>query len=123
MNNNIELLLDNLSKLKYRGSFHLNTKMKKYVQEKGINEIRKHCIKIINERIKPAFIANDGKQTPYRQVHPVFIAQHACGCCCRDCIEKIHHIKKGKELSDKELNFIIEILMSWIIKECTNEVK
>ena len=33
--NNIEDLLDSLSKSKFRGSFHLNKKMKNYVKEKG----------------------------------------------------------------------------------------
>lgn len=123
MNNNIDLILEKLSKLKYRGSFHLNKKMKEYVNKKGIEEIRKHAEKIIFERISPAVLNNDGKQTPYRQVHPVFIAQHACGCCCRGCIEKIHHISKGKELIPDEFNFIINLLIKWIIKECQNEVK
>lgn len=35
LKNNIEDLLDSLSKSKFRGSFHLNKKMKNYVKEKG----------------------------------------------------------------------------------------
>lgn len=38
MNNNIEKLLDSLSKSKFRGSFHLNKKMKEYVKEKGMKK-------------------------------------------------------------------------------------
>ena len=36
LKNNIDSLLDSLSKSKFRGSFHLNRKMKDYVKEKGL---------------------------------------------------------------------------------------
>lgn len=32
----------------------------------------------------------------------MFIAQHATGCCCRGCLERIHKIPKGKALSNEE---------------------
>ena len=114
---NINKLLDSLSKTKFRGSFHLNSKMKEYVNDKGFNKIEKDAYEIINKRIRPSIIENDGKQTPMRQVHPVFIAQHATGCCCRGCLERIHHIKKGKELTDKEINYIVNIIMTFIKRE------
>ena len=95
----IEKLLDSLAKSKFRGSFHLNSKMKDYVKEKGIDKIKSDAYDLIEKRLAPANPLNDGKQTPMRQVHPVFIAQHACGCCCRGCLERIHHIPKNKELS------------------------
>ena len=43
LKNNVESLLDSLSKSKFRGSFHLNKKMKDYVQEKGLDKILKKC--------------------------------------------------------------------------------
>ena len=115
--NNTDLLLDNLSKTKFRGSFHLNNKMKEYVITKGLNKIEKDAYEIITKRIKPSIINNDGKETPMKQVHPVFIAQHATGCCCRGCLERIHHIKKGKELTDKEINYIVNVIMTFIKRE------
>ena len=35
----------------------------------------------VAKRFALAIIPNDGKQTPMKE-HPVFIAQHATGCCC-----------------------------------------
>ena len=102
----IEKLLDSLAKSKFRGSFHLNSKMKDYVKEKGIDKIKSDAYDLIEKRLAPANPLNDGKQTPMRQVHPVFIAQHACGCCCRGCLERIHHIPKNKELSKSEIDYI-----------------
>ena len=115
---NVDIMLDNLSKSKFRSSFHLNNKMKNYVKEKGFDTIRTHAYEIISNRLKPEYISNDGKQTPMRQVHPVFIAQHACACCCRGCLEKWYHIPKGRELSDDEINYVVDKLITWIKREC-----
>ena len=46
--------------------------------------------------------------------HPVFIAQHATGTCCRGCIQKWYGIKKGRALPDQEILFLIELIMEWI---------
>ena len=113
----IDRLLDSLSRSKFRGSFHLNKKMIEYVNTKGIDKIKSDAYDFINKRLAPADILNDGKQTPMRQVHPVFIAQHACGCCCRGCLEKIHHITKGRELTQDEIDYIVKVLMNWINRQ------
>ena len=121
LKNNIESLLDSLSKSKFRGSFHLNKKMKEYVQEKGWDKIRSDARDLITKRIAHKNLNNDGKQTPMRQVHPVFIAQHATGCCCRGCLEKIHDIKKGHELSNEEIDYVVNVIMMWIQREMPKE--
>ena len=120
MKNDIEKLLESLSKSKFRGSFHLNDKMKTYVNEKGISKIEKDAEEIIIKRLGSKNPLNDGKQTPMKQVHPVFIAQHATGCCCRRCLKRIHHISKGKELNKYEINYIVEVLIKWIKNEITD---
>lgn len=117
LKNNIDSLLDSLSKSKFRGSFHLNKKMKDYVKEKGLDKIKSDAKDLITKRLAPKNPNNDGKQTPMRQVHPVFIAQHATGCCCRSCLEKIHNIKKGHALKETEINYVVSVLMSWIQRE------
>ena len=60
--NDIDYLLDSLSKTKFRGSFHLNKKMKDYVTEKGIDKIKSDAYDLVNKRLKPKNINNDGKQ-------------------------------------------------------------
>lgn len=113
----IERLLDSLAKSQFRGSFHLNFKMKAYVKEKGIEKIESDAYDLITKRLAPANPLNDGKQTPMRQVHPVFIAQHACGCCCRGCLFRIHHIPMNKELNQQEIEYIVKVIMTWIKRE------
>lgn len=117
----IENLLLSLSRTKFRGSFHLNNKMKEYVNEKGIDKIKSDANDLIKKRIAPQVIKNDGKQTPMKQVHPVFIAQHATGTCCRGCLERIHHIEKDKELSEDQIDYIVRVIMMWIDNEMKEE--
>ena len=112
----IDKLLLSLSKTKFRGSFHLNDKMKEYVINNGIDKIKKDTIEIINKRIKIKQL-NDGKQTPMKQVHPTFIAQHATGTCCRSCLKRIHKIDDDKELSQKEIEYITDVIVRWINME------
>ena len=111
------VILKKLSLSKFRSSFHLNKNMKAYVKEKGLSKIKEHAYEIISKRLKPAYIKNDGKQTPMKQTHPVFIAEHACACCCRSCLYKWHHIEKNRELTDTEVAYIVNLLMAWIEKE------
>ncbi|MBQ9011313.1 MAG: DUF4186 domain-containing protein [Bacilli bacterium] len=113
-------ILDKLAKSKFRNRFHLNNKMKAYTKEKTIDKIKSHAYDFINERLKPPYPKNDGKQTPMKQVHPVFIAQHATATCCRSCLEKWHHISKGKQLNKNEIDYIVNIIIEWINKEMEN---
>ena len=110
-------ILDRLSLSKFRSSFHLNQKMKDYVKDKGIDKIRNDAFDLINNRLRPKNIPNDGKQTPMKQVHPVFIAEHATATCCRSCLYKWHKIEKNKELSNEEVSYIVDIIIKWIEKE------
>ena len=62
------------------------------------------------------YSADDGKQTPMRG-HPVFIAQHATATCCRECIRKWHKMQPGKELSQVQQEYLVDVIMTWIQKE------
>lgn len=116
MYKNLDYLFQNLSKSKFRSSFHLRKYMISYVNDKGLDVIRQHAYDFINKKLKLAFPKNDGKQTAYKG-HPVFIAQHATGTCCRGCLEKWHKIPKGKELTSNEVDYIVNVIMKWIEKE------
>ena len=120
LSSDIASLFLRLSHSKFRSSFYLNQKDKEIVANKGLATIREHAHQIIAKRLAPAFIPNDGKQTPMRHgTSPVFIAQHATGCCCRGCLEKWHHIPKGRALTAAEQAYVVEVLMHWIERQVT----
>ncbi len=109
-------ILNKLSRSKFRESFHLNDKDKKYIQEKGMALIKEHAVNFIDQRLAPSKILNDGKQTPMNG-HPVFIAEHATATCCRKCLYKWHKIEQNKNLSEAEKTYIVNLIMAWIEKE------
>ena len=109
-------LFQRLARSNFRSRFHLKEKDRQYIQEKGMDTIRSHARDFVRTRLAPAQIPNDGKQTPMRG-HPIFIAQHACACCCRGCLEKWYRVPKGRELSADEQRRIVNLLMRWIERE------
>lgn len=116
----VDEALDKLQRSAFRRKFHLSQKDREYVREKGMDVIRSHGEVFIAKRLAPAVIPNDGKQTPMRG-HPIFIAQHACACCCRGCLEKWYRVPKGRELSADEQRRIVNLLMRWIEREMSSE--
>lgn len=111
-------LFEKLSKSNFRSRFHLSTKDKEYIAAKGLATICKHAEDFVAKRLAPAVIPNDGRQTPMRG-HPVFVAQHATGCCCRECFAKWHHIPAGRPLTEAEQKYAVTVLMTWIEKQVT----
>lgn len=122
MDEKIKNILDRLSKSKFRSSFHLKDKDILYIEDKGINKIREHAYDFVTKRLSDTSNVTDGKQTPMKG-HPVFIAQHATGTCCRRCLEKWHYISKNKNMTDDDIKYVVDIIMSWIEKEYNNYKK
>lgn len=105
-----------LQKSTFRARFCLSEKDKEYIAEKGMDTIQRHAEDFVRTRLAPADIPNDGRQTPMRG-HPVFVAQHACACCCRGCLNKWYHIPTGRELTENEQERIVKLLMAWITRQ------
>lgn len=113
-------LFERLSKSDFRMKFKLTEADIAYLREKGSAVIRSHAEEIVRKRLAPAEPQNDGKQTPMRGApkgHPLFLAQHATATCCRSCLEKWHGIPQGRELSDQEQAYIVNVLMKWLGKQ------
>jgi len=113
MKEKIDQKLYSLSKSKFRSSFHLRKYMIDYINDKGMDKIKEHAYDFIKSKIGDANPKNDGKQTPMKN-HPVFIAMHACGCCCRTCLYKWHNIPKGRVLTNDEIDYLVNLVMKWI---------
>lgn len=112
----VDEALEKLKRSKFRSGFHLSEKDIEYIDERGLDLIRSHAADFVAKRLAPAVIPNDGKQTPMRG-HPVFVAQHACACCCRGCLNKWYRVPQGRVLTENEQDRIVRLLMTWIERE------
>ena len=117
----IDEALAKLQKSKFRSGFHLTKKDIDYINEKGLDVIRTYAADFVAKRLAPAEIPNDGKQTPMRG-HPVFVAQHACACCCRGCLNKWYRVPQGRALTRTEQQKTVNLLMAWIEKEYRDKI-
>lgn len=108
--------LERLSHSSFRSSFTLSPHDAAYARRKGRELIDRHAHEMLARRVGAAQPEKDGKQTPWRG-HPVFTAQHATACCCRGCIEKWHHIPRGRALSAQEVDRLARLVMAWIDRD------
>ena len=108
--------LEKLEKSKFRRCFYLNKTDMEYIKEKGLDLIRLHAKDFVKTRLAPAYIPNDGRQTPMKG-HPVFKAQHGTACCCRKCLKKWYRVKEGVVLTEEQQEKIVNLIMAWIEKQ------
>ncbi len=105
-----------LDRSRFRSRFRLRGKEAGYLHRSGLETVLEHARQFVRDRLADAEPANDGRQTPMRN-HPVFIAQHATATCCRGCIEKWHHIPKGRALTDEEITYVVAVIEHWLRRQ------
>ncbi len=108
-----EALKARLARSAFRSRFKLSEKDRATIARDGWETVRAQARLILEKRIGAAEPVNDGRQTPMRG-HPVFIAQHATGTCCRGCLAKWHSIPTGRPLTPAELDRLADILVAWM---------
>lgn len=111
-----DVLWQKLSRSAFRSRFHLNAQDMAYLRDKGLPAVLEHGRGFINRRLAPAAPARDGRQTPWKG-HPVFVAQHATGTCCRSCLEKWHSMSKGTALTETQQQYVLAVLAVWLERE------
>lgn len=103
-----------LAAIPFRRKFVLQGRELAYLQTWGVAHVVKQAREIISQRVAAAAPKNDGRQTPWRN-HPVFVAQHATATCCRGCLEKVHEIPEGRELTNEELDYVVAVIERWLL--------
>lgn len=109
----IDEVMSRLARSGFRSRFHLSSRERAYLNEKGMAVIQRHAYDFIAQRLAPAQPKNDGRQTPMRG-HPVFIAQHATATCCRGCLSKWHGMPAGHLLDEEAQTYIVAVISTWI---------
>jgi hypothetical protein len=109
----LDTVFTRLANSPFRQRFRFGPKERVYVAERGHATVLEHARDFIGKRLAPAEPLNDGRQTPMRG-HPVFIAQHATGTCCRSCLAKWYGIPAGRPLSDAEQDHVVAAIARWI---------
>lgn len=106
-------LAGRLARSRFRSRFRLNERDAAYAADRGHATLRIHAEEFVRRRLAPAVPHNDGRQTPWRG-HPVFVAQHATGTCCRKCLARWHGIGAGRALDDDEVHYVVDVIAAWL---------
>ena len=110
---NLDHVFVGLARSAFRTRFRLSGHEQDYLRAKGLQTILAHARDFIAQRLAPAHPVKDGRQTPFRG-HPVFVAQHATGTCCRSCLSKWHGIPQGRVLTVEEQHHIVATIGRWL---------
>lgn len=108
-----------LQRSKFRSRQRLGSKDRAYLEAKSLPVILEHGRQFVADRLAAAEPVNDGRQTPMRG-HPIFVAQHATATCCRGCLAKWHDIPEGRQLTAREVDYVLEVLQVWLQKNATS---
>lgn len=109
----MDALFTRLARSRFRRRFRLRGADLAYLRDRGLPAVMEHAARFVAERLAPAEPPNDGRQTPWRG-HPVFVAQHATGTCCRGCLERWHGIPRGVPLGPEERERVLAALERWL---------
>lgn len=112
----IDQTLFHLAKTKYRRQYVLSPKLKEYCRQTGMEKLRRKAFEIVREKVSSPYYKGEGRQTPL-DGHPIYIAMHATGTCCRTCLEVWHSIVSGRRLTEKDIIYIVDTIMEWIKRQ------
>jgi hypothetical protein len=84
-------------------------------KEIGIGNLKEQAEKIVELKLRNQ-PENDGFQTPAAG-NPVYKAMHACNAASRKELSRAHKFPAGKELTDKQVDAIVNLLIRWIVRE------
>lgn len=85
------------------------------IEEQGIPEVKDQARRIVENKLKEQ-PDNDGQQTPSAG-NPVYKAMHACNTSSRKELSRAHRIPAGKDLDDRQIEAVVNLLTRWIVRE------
>ena len=85
------------------------------IEENGVAKIKEMAREIVEAKLKEQ-PDNDGNQTPYAG-NPIYKAMHACKCSSRKEISRAHRIPAGRDLRNREIDVVVNLLTRWIVRE------
>lgn len=86
-----------------------------HAKRKGLDGLRKATERRLRKYVGPPQeeLFRDGSQTPLSG-NVIYYAQHATATCCRKCIEAWHGIDRDRTLTDLEVGYMSELVMTYV---------
>jgi len=88
---------------------------------KGLTGLRKEAFSRLKKSVGDVHQMVDGTMQPYRDGYQtpfsgniIYYAQHALACCCRKCMKIWHGVSHGRDLTNRELEYFVNLIMTYI---------
>ncbi|MFB6208947.1 MAG: DUF4186 family protein [Candidatus Nanohaloarchaea archaeon] len=85
------------------------------IRKLGIDQIREHAEMIVKENLRDS--QEDDQEKVPKAGNPVYKAMHACNAASREQLFMAHRIRPDSELTDSQLESVVDMLMRWIVRE------
>ena len=85
------------------------------IRKEGIPGMKEMIASVVKNKLKRQ-PENDGKQTP-KAGNPVYKAMYACKASSRKELSRAHRIPAGKELTEKQIESVVNLLTRWVVRE------
>lgn len=84
-----------------------------HAKRKGRRKLLEAARHRLQKYLAPASPYRDGQQTPFTE-NAIYYAQHATATCCRRCLEYWHNLPMGRELSDNEVEYCLQLVEQFL---------
>ena len=105
-----------LKKSSICNKFQLRESEWTYLVNRGLDSILLEGRTLILQRYKENESSHCCKNSPIRH-HPILVALHATGTCCRESLFKWHGLDKDTSLREKDIFYILLILKEWFVRQ------
>jgi hypothetical protein len=85
------------------------------IRKRGISGVKRDARDMVEDKLKPNQ-EKDGPLVPPRG-NPIYKAMHACNAESRKKLSRAHRIPAGKELSEGQIDSIVNMLTRWVARE------
>jgi hypothetical protein len=83
------------------------------IKEQGIDQVKENARRIVEEKLKES----EADPKIPTAGNPVYKAMHACNCTSRDQIFMSHRVRPEKELTDSQIESVVNLLIRWVVRE------
>lgn len=86
----------------------------KIVKEIGIPKLEEYAREIVENKLRDPV---DSRKKVPTAGNPIYKAMHACNVASRVDLSRSHRMRAGKELGERQMDSIANMLTRWIVRE------
>lgn len=83
------------------------------IKQLGIDDVKQHAEQIVEDKL----MQEEADPKIPDAGNPIYKAMHACNATSREKLFMSHRIRPDHELTDSQVNSVVDMLMRWTVRE------